>query len=192
VGAGAPAFVGGLEDEGAGGNGVRAGAAVDAFVEGGEEVVDGGGGLEGLGGGIGECGVGVFLEEFLAVGGLGGEEGFEADVEGRAVGFLGLEGDHALGGAFHGKAHDGLVNGADLLDIEGAVGEALAIEVKQEVEDAVQSAIRDAGELLGKRIRGGRRDLRGRGSGRDRRGGLGGRAGTFAYGGSRRGWRERG
>jgi hypothetical protein len=112
---------------------MRAGAAVDAFVEGGEEVVDGGGGLEGLRGGIGECGVGVFLEEFLAVGGLRGKESVEADVERRAVRFLGLEGDHALGGAFHGEAHDGLVNGADLLDIKCAVREALAIEVKQEV-----------------------------------------------------------
>jgi hypothetical protein len=33
---------------------MRAGSAVDAFVEGGEEVVDGGGVLEGLLGGIGE------------------------------------------------------------------------------------------------------------------------------------------
>jgi hypothetical protein len=52
VGPGAAAFVGGLGDEGACGDGVRAGAAVDAFVEGGEEVVERAGGCEGLGGGI--------------------------------------------------------------------------------------------------------------------------------------------
>ena len=51
VGAGAAAFVGGLEDDGAGGDGMRGGAAVDALVEGGEQVVVGGGGFEGLGGG---------------------------------------------------------------------------------------------------------------------------------------------
>lgn len=144
VGAGAAAFVGGLEDDGAGGDGMRGGAAVDAFVEGGEEVVEGGGGFERLGGGVGELGVGLFEEEFLAVGGFGGEEGIEGKVDGCAVAFLGLEGDHAARGFLDLEAHDGFIDGADLLDIEGAVGEALAGEVEEEFQHFVNRAVGDA------------------------------------------------
>jgi hypothetical protein len=44
------------------------------------------------------------------------------------------------------EAHDGFIDGADLLDIEGAVGEALAGEVEEEFEDAVEGAVRNPRE----------------------------------------------
>jgi hypothetical protein len=47
------------------------------------------------------------------------------------------------------EAHDGFIDGADLLDIEGAVGEALAGEVEEEVEDAVEGAVAEERERRG-------------------------------------------
>ena len=67
-------------------------------------------------------------------------------MDGRAVGFLGLEGDDAARGFLDVEAHDGFIDGADLFDIEGAVGEALAVEVEEEFEHLVEGAVGDAGD----------------------------------------------
>jgi hypothetical protein len=86
---------------------------------------------------------------------------------------LGADGDARALGALDVEAHHRLVDRADLLDVEGAVGEALAVEDEQALEDAPEHAVGDAGGLEGarrvaRRRRG--RGPRGRGSCRGRRG----------------------
>jgi hypothetical protein len=44
-------------------------------------------------------------------------------------------------------AHEGLVDAADLFDVEGAVGEALAAEEDEALEDLVEGAVVEAGEV---------------------------------------------
>ena len=148
VGARPAAFVGRLENDRARRDRMRGGAAVDALVQRGEEVVGGGSGFKGLGCGLGELGVGLVGEGFLTVGGLAGEECVEVEVDRCAVGLLRFEGDAAAGGLLHLEAHDRLIDRADLLDIEGPVGEAFAVEVEEKIQDAVQGAVGDAGKLL--------------------------------------------
>ena len=48
-------------------------------------------------------------------------------------------------GYLKGEAHDGLVDAADLFDIEVAVAEPFAVEDEQVLEDAMEHAVRDAG-----------------------------------------------
>ena len=48
-----------------------------------------------------------------------------------------------------GEADHGLIDGADLLDIEGAVGEALAVEEQELFQDAEEGAVGDERELVG-------------------------------------------
>ena len=55
-----------------------------------------------------------------------------------------LDGDRAAGGGLQAKAHDGLVHGADLLHVERAVGDALAVENEQLLQHAVDDAVGDA------------------------------------------------
>jgi hypothetical protein len=44
------------------------------------------------------------------------------------------------------KAHHGRIDAADLLDIEGAVREALAVQQQQRTQRAVDEAVGDEGE----------------------------------------------
>jgi hypothetical protein len=60
---------------------------------------------------------------------------------------LRADGDARAVGALQFKAHHRLVDRADLLDVEGAVGEALAVEDQQGLEDAPEHAVGDAGGL---------------------------------------------
>ena len=71
--------------------------------------------------------VGLLLEEFDAVPALGGGELVEIDEHRRAVVLAGLDGERAPGRGLDREAHHGLVDRADLLDIERAVGQALAV-----------------------------------------------------------------
>ena len=45
------------------------------------------------------------------------------------------------------ETHQGLVHAADLLDVEGAIGQALVVEVEQLLEHAVDRLVVDAGHL---------------------------------------------
>ena len=55
------------------------------------------------------------------------------------------DGDRAASRDLHPKAHDRLVHRADLLDVEGAVGDALAVEDKELFQHPVHRPIRDEG-----------------------------------------------
>ena len=71
----------------------------------------------------------------------------EIDGVRRAELFRGFDGDRGTGRDLHAKAHDGLVHGTDLLHVEGAVGDALAVEDEELFEHPVDRAIRDEGRL---------------------------------------------
>jgi hypothetical protein len=55
-----------------------------------------------------------------------------------------LQADGGAGRRLDVVAHEALVDGADLLDVEGAVGEALAFEEEEALEDLVDGAVVDA------------------------------------------------
>ena len=57
----------------------------------------------------------------------------------------GPDGDRAAGRDLHPKAHDRLVHRADLLDVEGAVGDALAVEDEKLLKHPVHRPVRDEG-----------------------------------------------
>ena len=131
-------------------NQVRRGVAGDAFFQRSEQVFRRGGLLEGVGGVAGEFVRGVFLQPFRAVLRLDGEQFVEIDGEGRGdfalVLALAGERDGAPAGDLQFEAHDGLIDAADFLDIERAVGEALAVEEHELFQDAVESAVADKGQ----------------------------------------------
>ena len=70
--------------------------------------------------------VGLFLQELDAVLALGGGELVEIDEHRRTVILAGLNRERAPCGSFDGEAHHGLIDGADLLDVESAIGEPFA------------------------------------------------------------------
>ena len=87
--------------------------------------------------------VGLLLEPLRPVGGLGGEEFLQVDRGRRAVRLRGLDRDRAALGHFEVEAHHRLVDRADLLDVEGAVAEPLAVEDEQVLEHAEDDAVGD-------------------------------------------------
>ena len=93
--------------------------------------------------------VGFFFEELDAVLALGGGERFEIDEDRRAIVFAGLDGECAMFRGLDGEAHHGLVDRADLLDVESAIGKpfagaaSLALQRHQAFEDAQEAAVRD-------------------------------------------------
>ena len=54
---------------------------------------------------------------------------------------VGAEADGDAVGGFDGETHHGFVDGADLFDVEGAVGDAFAVEVEEILEDAEEDAV---------------------------------------------------
>jgi hypothetical protein len=120
VGAGAAALLAGLQVEPAFGDHVWGlGGEFAGGFEGGERLFDGFGGSERLGLFCGEFAARLRFEAAGAVAGFFVEQRREVDDD---VG--GADGDAGAGGLFDVEAHDRLVDGADLLDVEGAVGEA--------------------------------------------------------------------
>ena len=89
----------------------------------------------------------LLLEPLGPVGGLGGEEFFQVDRGRCAVGLGRLDGDRAALGHFEVEAHHRLVDRADLLDVERAVAEPLAVEDEQVLEHAEDDAVGDARRL---------------------------------------------
>ena len=57
--------------------------------------------------------------------------------------FAGLMATEGAGRDLQAKAHDGLVHRADLLDVEGAVGDALTVEDEQLLQHPVDAAVGD-------------------------------------------------
>ncbi len=149
VGAGAAALGAGLEDERAGRDGRGGEPGVDEPAEGGDEVGLGLRVADGRGGGAGELAVGGVLEPLRPLRRRGGQQGVEADRDRGSVALLGPDGDGTAGGGLDAEAHDRLVHGADLLDLERAVAESLLVEVQEVAEDGEDGGVGDAGEVVG-------------------------------------------
>jgi hypothetical protein len=61
---------------------------------------------------------------------------------------LGAQRQRAAAGKLDLEAHHHLVDRADLLDVEGAVGEALALQDQEALEDAPDRAVRHHRQAL--------------------------------------------
>lgn len=72
--------------------------------------------------------VGVLLQGLGAVSSLAGGEGGEVEEDRRAVVLAGADRQRGPRQRQHGETHHRLVDAADLLDIEGAIGQALAVQ----------------------------------------------------------------
>ena len=98
-----------------------------------------------LGDGIRQVAVRARLQPLCAVPMRLRQQIVEIDGARRAELLRGLDGDRAAGRDLHPKAHDRLVHRADLLDIEGAVGDALAVEDEELLKHPVHGPVRDEG-----------------------------------------------
>ena len=149
--AGAAALVGRLQDRRAGGDRVllRRAALVDDRIERGGKLGDGLRRLHRLSDARRKlAAVGLLLQVLDAVLALGGGELFEIDEHRRAVVLAGLDRERRARGGLDCEAHHGLVDRADLLDIERAVGQPLAraafrLQRHQSFEDAQNAAVGD-------------------------------------------------
>ena len=115
----------------------------------------------------------VSLSHFARLLGCLGEQRVEVDRRRGAVASSGLDGDRRARRPLQAEAHHRLVDRADLLDVEGAVGEPLAVEDEQVVEHAEDVAVgheRRLDPLVRPGARQPRCGLRGTGSGRGRTG----------------------
>ena len=90
---------------------------------------------------VGELAVGAVLEPLLALGRGLAEQRLEIDRRRRALLLLGLDRHRAAGRGLEPEAHHRLVDRADLLHVERAVGDALAVEDEQLLERAVDRAV---------------------------------------------------
>ena len=102
----------------------------------GEEFIDGGRGLQLFNGLAGNFAGGVFFQPFWPFSGLLHEKVFEVDNE-----VVGAEADGDAAGGFDGETHHGFVDGTDLFDVEGAVGNTLAVQIEEILEDAEEGAV---------------------------------------------------
>ena len=80
--------------------------------------------------------------------GLSGQQFLQVDRRRRTVRLRGLDRNRAALGHFEVEAHHRLVDRADLLDVEGAVAEALAVEDEQVLKHPKDHPVGNAGELL--------------------------------------------
>ncbi len=96
---------------------------------------------------VGELPVGAVLEPLGALGRGLGEQRLEVDRRGRAVLLLRLDRHRAAGRGLEPEAHHRLVDRADLLHVERAVGDALAVEDEELLERAVDRAVGDKRRL---------------------------------------------
>ena len=144
---GAAARLARLQHESAGRHEVGRGGGVDNGLQGGVQVGDGRGFSHRLADRIGERAVGPLPQPLGPASARLGGQCLEVDGGRRAVLLLRLDGHRAAAGGLEPEAHHGLVDRADLLDVEGAVGDALAVEHQQLVERAVDGAVRDEGRL---------------------------------------------
>ena len=86
--------------------------------------------------------IGLFLEEFGALRSLLCRQRRHVDEHRRPVVLAGADRDRRAGTRLDREAHHRLVDAADLLDVEGAVGQLLAVEAQQQVENAQDAAVR--------------------------------------------------
>ena len=122
MGAGAAAFVGGLQKQAAFGHGVWRGIAGDTAVEGSQEAIDIAGGTNGLLCVAGEVVVGTFREPLGALVAGHRQQGIEIDHDRRRdlalVLALASQGHRGARGHLQPEPHHRLIDTADLLNVE--------------------------------------------------------------------------
>jgi len=134
VGARLATGFGGLEEECAFRDDLGGGVASDEGGTGGGALEDSEnllvrrGGLQLLELACGELAVGLLLDPRGYLGGLDGEEFVEFEERRRALHLSGLDRYGRASGDLELEPHHGLVNGADLLDVECPIGKALALQ----------------------------------------------------------------
>lgn len=98
----------------------------------------------------------AFAQLLCALLALSGEQLLERDEDRRPVVLAGLDGEHAARSGFDREAHHRLVDRADLLDVERAIGEALALraakpqghESFEDAQDATVGHGDDTGRIV--------------------------------------------
>ena len=132
-----------LQHEGAGRNEVRGGVLVQHAVERRVQVFHRLGGAESLRDGVRQVPVRARLQPFRSVARPLLQQRVEIDGARSAELLRGLDGDRSARRDLHPKAHDGLVDGADLLHVEGAVGDAFTVEDEQLLQHPIHGAVGD-------------------------------------------------
>ena len=145
VGARAAALVVRLQHEGAGRDEVRGRILVQHAIQRRVKVLQRIRGPQRLGDGVRHVAVGMRLQPAGAPALRLCQQLVEIDGARRAELLCGLDRDRAAGRDLHPEAHDRLVHRADLLDIEGAVGDALAVEDEELLKHPVHGPVRDEG-----------------------------------------------
>ena len=95
----------------------------------------------------GELAVGQVLDPSGALGGRHREQGVEVDHGRRPRRLAGADRHRASGRLLQAEPHHRLVDRADLLDVEGTVGESLAVEHEQPLEHLEHRAVGDSGRV---------------------------------------------
>ena len=118
----------GLEDHGALGDDPRGGISIDLAIQSCGQALHGGGPLEGFQNLPGELLVCGLLQPLFPFTCSHPKQGLQVDGNRGTMGLLGSDGEGGTFCQLQGEAHHGLIDGADLLHIQGSVGEALAVE----------------------------------------------------------------
>ena len=127
----------------------------DFLFQRGEQIVERLGRLQRRGGLPGDLLLGVVLDPLRPLARAGFEQRLQIDRGRRPVRLGRLDRDAGAGGDFEIEAHDRLVHAADLLDVERAVAEPLAVENEQVSQHAKNNTVGDArnGRLVaGRRV----------------------------------------
>ena len=132
-----------LQHEGTGRDDVRGGVPVEHPVQGRVQVVHRPRCAEPLRDGVRDVPVRPRLEPSRAAALWLRQQRVEIDGARGAEPLRGPDGDRGAGRDLHAKAHDGLVHRADLLHVEGAVGDALTVEDEQLLQHPVDAAVGD-------------------------------------------------
>ena len=147
VGTGTAAFLAGLEDQVAAPREVGRGVAVDHRVKRGVEFFERPSALHGLRVLPGQLPVGPLLQPANPFAGGLGEQFLQVHCHGGTVLLRRPDRRRKALCACEFETHHGLVDGADLLDVQGAVGEAFAVQHEQLLQRPEDGAVGDARRL---------------------------------------------
>ena len=147
VRAGAPPLLARLQHHGPGGHQIRRRVPVDDGIEGGVQRLHTPRLPHGLLHPVGEPAVGAVLDPLRAPGRRFTQQRFDVHGGGGAVLLRGPDGDGAPRRRFEAKAHHGFVDGADVLHVQRAVGDTLAVQDDELLKHLVDGAIGDERRL---------------------------------------------
>ena len=147
VRAGAPPLLARLQHHGPGGHQIRRRVPVDDRIKGGVQRLDTPRLPHRLLHPVGELAVGTVLDPLRAPGRRFAQQRFDVHGGGGAVLLRGPDGGGAPRRRLQPEAHHGFVDGADVLDVQGAVGDALAVQDDELLKHPVDGAVGDERRL---------------------------------------------